>query len=58
MPELSVKIAKHLTGHILNIEFNDDHSETFDFATFIFSFGHPDYEKYKTIDEFFKIRHH
>ena len=55
MSEILVKSATHLTGHILNIEFNDGHSETVDFATFIYSSGHPDYEKYKTIDEFLKF---
>jgi len=49
---LSIKSVKHEIGHILNIEFNDGHHETVDFAPFIFSAGHPDYEKYKSIDDF------
>ncbi|BED91322.1 MULTISPECIES: DUF2442 domain-containing protein [unclassified Pseudoalteromonas] len=52
MSELSVVNAKHITGHILDIEFNDGHISTVDFATFIFSVGHPDYEAYKKIDGF------
>lgn len=54
MSELSVKSAKHITCHILNIEFNDGHYETVDFSKFIFTSGHPDYDKYKAIDEFLK----
>jgi len=52
MSELLVVNAKHITGHILDIEFNDGHVSTVDFATFIFSTGHPDYEAYKKIDCF------
>jgi uncharacterized protein DUF2442 len=52
MLELSIKTVKHETGHILNIEFNDGHSTAVDFAPFIFSTGHPDIEKYKSIDNF------
>ncbi len=55
MLELSVKSAKHLTGHILNIEFNDGHYSIVDFSKFIFTSGHPDYEKYKSIEDFLKF---
>ncbi len=56
MSELLVKSAKHLTSHILNIEFNNGHHETVDFSTFIFTSRHPDYEKYKSIDDFLKYK--
>jgi hypothetical protein len=56
MSELWVKSARHKTGHILEIEFSDGHSEVVDFAPFIFSVNHPDYEKYKSVDEFLKFR--
>ena len=58
MSVLSVKAAKHLTGHILEIEFSDGHFERVDFAPFIFSVGHPDYEPYKSVEGFlrFEIR--
>lgn len=49
-----IKSAKHLTSHILNIEFNDRHHETVDFSTFIYTSGHPGYEKYKSINKFLK----
>lgn len=56
MSELSVKSASHKIGHILDIEFNDGHRECVDFATFIFTSGHPDYDKYKSVDEFLKFK--
>ena len=55
MSELSVGSAKHLTGHILEIEFNDGHKSVVDFSPFIFSNGHPDYLPYKKIDAFIKF---
>lgn len=55
MSELSIKSAKHKIGHILEVEFSDGHVESVDFSTFIFSIGHPDYEKYKSIPEFLKF---
>ena len=55
MSDLFVKSAKQKIGHILEIEFSDGHVENVDFAPFIFSSGHPDYEKYKTIKEFLKF---
>lgn len=48
MSGLSVKSARHIKSHILEIEFNDGHTQIVDFAPFIFSSGHPDYEKYKS----------
>jgi len=48
MSELLVKSVEH----ILDIEFNDGHHECVDFSTFIFTSGHPDYEKYKSIPDF------
>jgi hypothetical protein len=55
MSELSIKSAKHKTGHILEVEFNDGHKENVDFAPFIFSSGHPDYEKYKSVNAFLQF---
>lgn len=55
MSDLSVKTAKHKIGHILEIEFNDGYIVNVDFAPFIFSCGHPDYEKYKSIDAFLEF---
>lgn len=52
MSELLVKSARHRIGHILDIVFSDGHVSTVDFAPFIYSSGHPDYEKYKSIDAF------
>lgn len=54
MSELSVDKVSHITGHILEIKFNDGHKSTTDFSPFIFSTGHPDYEPYKKIDAFLK----
>ena len=48
MSELSVKNAKHIKSHILEITFSDGYVNCVDFAPFIFSNGHPDYEKYKS----------
>lgn len=48
MSGLSVKYAKHLKSHILELEFSDGATKIIDFAPFIFSVGHPDYEKYKS----------
>lgn len=52
MSALSVKSATHKIGHILEIKFNDGHIQCVDFAPFIFSSGHPDYERYKSLDSF------
>ncbi|AMX01183.1 hypothetical protein A3224_00055 [Microbulbifer thermotolerans] len=57
MSEISLKAAHHVKPHILEIEFSDGHKQLVDFATFIFSMEHPDYEKYKSESNFrtFKI---
>ncbi len=55
MSELLVKSAKHKTSHILDIEFSDGYHACVDFSIFIFSSGHPDYEKYKSVDKFLKF---
>ncbi len=52
MSELSVSSARHIKSHILELTFNDGHVQVLDFAPFIFSNGHPDYEKYKSESEF------
>lgn len=48
MSALSVKSAKHIKSHILDIEFSDGEHRLLDFAPFIFSAGHPDYDRYKS----------
>ncbi len=48
MPELLIDKVVHKKSHILEITFNDGHVQVIDFAPFIFSNGHPDYEKYKS----------
>ncbi len=55
MSELLVKAAHHVKSHILEIEFTDGHKQNLDFAPFIFSSGHPDYDKYKKESEFLKF---
>jgi len=52
MSKLSVVDTRHLTGHILEITFSDGHKSVVDFAPFIFSVGHPDYEPYKNVETF------
>ncbi len=52
MSDLTVGNVSHLAGHILEIEFSDGHKQVVDFAPFIFSNGHPDYDQYKKIDKF------
>lgn len=52
MSKILVSNASHITGHILEITFSDGHKSIVDFAPFIFSVGHPDYEVYKNIDKF------
>ncbi|MBJ7556461.1 DUF2442 domain-containing protein [Marinomonas spartinae] len=52
MSELSLVGTRHLTGHILEITFSDGHQSVVDFALFIFSVGHSDYEPYKNVDKF------
>lgn len=47
MSELLVKEVKHKKSHILEITFSDGYVKNVDFAPFIFSNGHPDYNKYK-----------
>ncbi len=44
MSELSVKKVRHIKSHILEIEFSDGYVQIVDFAPFIFSSGHPDYD--------------
>ncbi len=48
MSALSIKNVKHVTPHILEVNFSNGESRIIDFAPFIFSAGHPDYERYKT----------
>ena len=48
MSALFVKSATHLKSHILDIEFSDGVHRIVDFAPFIFSIRHPDYERYKS----------
>ncbi|TMO02451.1 DUF2442 domain-containing protein [Pseudoalteromonas sp. S558] len=55
MSELLVVNVKHITDHILEIEFNDGHVSAVDFAAFIFCIGHPDYEHYKKVNHFLKF---
>ncbi len=52
MSELFIEKVIHKTSHILELTFNDGHVQLVDFAPFIFSNGHPDYEKYKSEKEF------
>ena len=52
MLEVSVKSARHVKSYILQVEFSDGHSQLVDFSRFIFSVGHPDYEKYKSVEAF------
>lgn len=52
MSELSIEKISHIKSHILEITFSDKHVTTIDFAPFIFSNGHPDYEKYKSEQHF------
>lgn len=52
MSALLIDSVKHVTGHILKIHFNDGHESLVDFSRFIFSVGHPDYEKYKSVNQF------
>lgn len=52
MLELLVKSARHKIDYVLEIEFNDGHIAVVDFAPFIFSSRHPDYEPYKSIENF------
>lgn len=40
MSALSVKSAKHIKSHILEVEFSDGESRVIDFAPFIFLAGH------------------
>lgn len=54
MSDLSVKSATHNTSHVLEIEFSDGYVGCVDFAPFIFSNEHPDYKKYREIEEFLK----
>jgi hypothetical protein len=48
MSDLLVKSARHLKSHIMEIEFSNGETKIVDFAPFIFSAGHPDYERYKS----------
>ena len=48
MSALFVKSAKHIKSHILEVEFSDGESRLIDFSPFIFSAGHPDYDRYKS----------
>ncbi|WP_166267244.1 DUF2442 domain-containing protein [Marinobacter caseinilyticus] len=52
MSELSIKKVKHVKSHILELTFSDGHIQLVDFAPFIFSNGHPDYDRYKTEEGF------
>lgn len=56
MSELSVSSVRHVISHILELTFNDGHVQVLDFAPFIFSNGHPDYDKYKSESNFLRFQ--
>ena len=56
MSALSVKSAKHIKSHILQVEFSNGESRLIDFAPFIFSVGNPDYERYKSESGFLNFK--
>ena len=57
MEELTVASANHVRAHVLSIKYSDGSSNQVDFAPFIFTADHPDYEQFKSIDTFkqFKV---
>lgn len=55
MQHLAVQSVRHQGGHVLELTFNDGHVQCVDFAPFILSDGHPDYERYALVDEFLRF---
>lgn len=56
MSELLIVSAIHTTDYILAITFNDGHRLMIDFAPFIFSVEHPDYDVYKENKSFLNYK--
>lgn len=56
MQDISVDSAEHIEGHVLEIKYSDGHRSRVDFAPFIFSNNHPDYEQYKHPAKFADFR--
>jgi hypothetical protein len=56
MSGLSVSSVRHVKSHILELTFNDGHVQVLDFAPFIFSNGHPDYDQYKSESGFLNFQ--
>ena len=56
MSALFVKNAKHIKSDIRKVECSDGESRVIDFAPFIFSAGHPDYERYKSETGFLNFK--
>jgi len=54
--ELSIVSAKHIESYILELRFNNSHTQRVDFSSFIFSNRHPDYEQYKNEDMFLNYK--
>jgi len=56
MKELTVKSAKHITNHRLEVTFSDGARREVDFKPFLQRFRHPDLERYKKVTEFKKYK--
>lgn len=57
MKSLLISGAKHISDFKIEIEFNDKKKQVVDFGTFLSSHSHPQYNKYKKLQNFlhFKI---
>ena len=52
MKALSIRQATHLMDYKVEIVFNDNKTNVIDFGTFLTTHNHPQYNKYKEIENF------
>ncbi len=56
MKVISVKEANYIDAFLLEIIFNDNKKNLIDFSQFFNSHNHPQYNKYKKLDNFKKFK--
>lgn len=56
MKAISVKAARYLDGHRLEVVFTDNRKQVIDFAGFLQTHSHPQFNKYRKEDNFKKFK--
>ena len=56
MKTISVEKAKHISDFKIEIEFTDKKKTVVDFRNFLFTHSHPQYNKYKKVENFIRFK--